>query len=130
MYQMKAVALARIGYIAQLSIAEELAYDIIDDGRGRYWICSYMGGVFIIEKQRLLAATTPVVVADRHIAKQLQGIHVWQLAKDRKGRIYARMYDNGLDRIDPASLRVEHVVGKDRLVNSLISDRSCRVCGL
>lgn len=99
------------------------AYDIIDDGRGRYWICSYMGGVFIIEKQRLLAASTPVVVADRHIAKQLQGIHVWQLAKDRKGRIYARMYDNGLDRIDPASLRVEHVVGKDRLVNSLISDR-------
>ena len=99
------------------------AYDIIDDGRGRYWICSYMGGVFIIEKQRLLAAATPVVVADRHIAKQLQGIHVWQLAKDRKGRIYARMYDNGLDRIDPASLRVEHVVGKDRLVNSLITDR-------
>ena len=99
------------------------AYDIIDDGRGRYWICSYMGGVFIISKQRLLAATTPVVVADRHIAKQLQGIHVWQLAKDSKGRIYARMYDCGLDRIDPATLRVEHVVGKDRLVNALISDR-------
>ena len=99
------------------------AYDIIDDGHGRYWICSYMGGVFLIEKQRLLAATTPVVVADRHIAKQLQGIHVWQLAKDRKGRIYARMYDCGLDRIDPATLRVEHVVGKDRLVNALISDR-------
>ena len=99
------------------------AYDIIDDGHGRYWICSYMGGVFLIEKQRLLAATTPVVVADRHIAKQLQGIHVWQLAKDSKGRIYARMYDCGLDRIDPATLRVEHVVGKDRLVNALISDR-------
>ena len=99
------------------------AYDIIDDGHGRYWICSYMGGVFIIEKQRLLAATTPVVVADRHIAKQLQGIHVWQLAKDRKGRIYARMYDRGLARIDPATLRVEHVVGNDRLVNALISDR-------
>lgn len=99
------------------------AYDVIDDGRGRYWISSYMGGVFIISKQRLLAATTPTVVADRHIAKQLQGIHVWQLAKDRKGRIYARMYDRGLDRIDPATLRVEHVVGNDRLVNALISDR-------
>ena len=99
------------------------AYDIIDDGRGRYWICSYMGGVFVIAKQRLLAATTPVVVADRHIAKQLQGIHVWQLAKDSKGRIYARMYDSGLDRIDTATLRVEHVVDKNRIVNALISDR-------
>ena len=99
------------------------AYDIIDDGRGRYWICSYMGGVFVIAKQRLLAATKPVVVADRHIAKQLQGIHVWQLAKDSKGRIYARMYDCGLDRIDTATLRVEHVVGKNRIVNALISDR-------
>ena len=46
-------------------------------------------------------------------------MHVWQLVKDGRGRIYARMYDRGLDRISSATMRVEHLVGKDRLVNDL-----------
>ena len=52
------------------------AYDIIDDGKGRYWICSYMGGVFVISKKKLLGATTPTVMADRHFLKELQGMHL------------------------------------------------------
>ena len=82
------------------------AYDVVDDGMGRYWICSYMGGVFVVAKQKLLNATDGVVVADRHLLSQLQGIHVWQLVRDGRGRIWARMYDRGLDRIDPKTMRV------------------------
>ena len=99
------------------------AYDVVDDGMGRYWICSYMGGVFVVAKQKLLNATDGVVVADRHLLSQLQGIHVWQLVRDGRGRIWARMYDRGLDRIDPKTMRVEHVVGKDRIINDLAADR-------
>lgn len=99
------------------------AYDVVDDGRGRYWICSYMGGVFVVAKEKLLNATDGVIVADRHLLSQLQGIHVWQLVKDGRGRIWVRMYDRGLDRIDPKTMRVEHVVGKDRIINDLAVDR-------
>ena len=99
------------------------AYDVVDDGRGRYWICSYMGGVFVVAKEKLLNATDGVIVADRHLLSQLQGIHVWQLVKDGRGRIWVRMYDRGLDRIDPNTLRVEHVVAKDRIINDLAVDR-------
>lgn len=99
------------------------AYDVVDDGRGRYWICSYMGGVFVVAKEKLLNATDGVIVADRHLLSQLQGIHVWQLVKDGRGRIWVRMYDRGLDRIDPKTMRVEHVVGKDRITNDLAVDR-------
>ena len=98
------------------------AYDVVDDGMGRYWICSYMGGVFVVAKEKLLNATDGVVVADRHLLSQLQGIHVWQLVRDGRGRIWARMYDRGLDRIDPKTMRVEHVVGKDRIINDLAVD--------
>lgn len=98
------------------------AYDVVDDGRGRYWICSYMGGVFVVAKEKLLNATDGVIVADRHLLSQLQGIHVWQLVKDGRGRIWVRMYDRGLDRIDPKTMRVEHVVGKDRIINDLAVD--------
>ena len=103
------------------------AYDVVDDGMGRYWICSYMGGVFVVAKQKLLNATDGVVVADRHLFSQLQGIHVWQLIRDGRGRIWARMYDRGLDRIDPKTMRVEHVVGKDRIINDLAADREGNV---
>ena len=99
------------------------AYDVVDDGRGRYWICSYMGGVFVVAKEKLLNATDDVVIADRHLLSQLQGIHVWQLVKDGQGCIWARMYDRGLDRIDPNTLRVEHVIAKDRIINDLAVDR-------
>ena len=98
------------------------AYDIVDDGMGRYWICSYMGGVFVVRKDRLLGAPSATVVADRHFLGELQGMHVWQLVRDGRGRIWARMYDRGLDRIDTRTMRVEHVVGKDRLVNDLCTD--------
>lgn len=40
------------------------AYDVVDDGMGRYWICSYMGGVFVVAKEKLLNATDGVIVAD------------------------------------------------------------------
>lgn len=103
------------------------AYDVVDDGMGHYWICSYMGGVFVVAKEKLLNATDGVVVADRHLLSQLQGIHVWQLVKDGRGRIWARMYDRGLDRIDPKTMRVEHVVGKDRIINDLAADREGNV---
>lgn len=99
------------------------AYDVVDDGMGRYWICSYMGGVFVVAKEKLLNAPGEVIVADRHLLSQLQGIHVWQLVKDGQGCIWARMYDRGLDRIDPNTLRVEHVVGKDRIINDIAADR-------
>ena len=99
------------------------AYDIVDDGLGHYWICSYMGGVFVIAKEKLLHAGNGTAIADHHILKELQGIHVWQLVKDGWGRIWARMYDRGLDRIDSHTMHVEHVIGNDRIVNDLTTDR-------
>lgn len=103
------------------------AYDIVDDGMGRYWISSYMGGVFVVAKEKLLHATTATVTADRHLAEELQGIHVWQLLADGAGKIWARMYDQGLDRIDPTTMRVEHIVGKDRIVNDICLDHKGNV---
>lgn len=97
------------------------AYDIVDDRHGHYWIASYMGGVFVVAKERLLAAQG-TVVADRHLARQLQGLHVWQLALDGHCRVWASMYDNGLDCIDPQTMRVTHMIGKRTHVNYIIPD--------
>ncbi len=97
------------------------AYDIVDDGQGRYWIASYMGGVFVIGKAKLHDASG-TVVADQHMIKELQGLHVWQLARDGKGRIWACLYDHGLDCIDTRTMKVSHMTSADTRVNYIVAD--------
>lgn len=97
------------------------AYDIVDDGHGRYWIASYMAGVFVINKEKMLSAEG-TVVADKHILNDLQGLHVWQLALDGKGRIWASLYDHGLDCIDTRTMKVSHMTSADSRINFIIAD--------
>lgn len=90
------------------------AYDVLLDSRRRLWVSAYMGGIFIIDKRRLVASEG-TVRADRHISDGpggLSGIHVGQMVADRRGRIWAMVYGRGLCRIDPATLRPDRFVGR------------------
>lgn len=82
------------------------AYDIVDDGQGRYWIGSYMGGVFVIRKSRLLSAGS-TVVADKHFSQELSNIHVAQLALDQRGNVWVVYYDKGVDHINTRTMSVK-----------------------
>ncbi|MGN0281894.1 MAG: two-component regulator propeller domain-containing protein [Prevotella sp.] len=82
------------------------AYDILCDARNRLWIASYMGGVFVIDKDKLLKSDGKCT-ADHHIddsKDKLPHIHIGQLAFDRDGNVWAMMYDNGVARINPDNL--------------------------
>ena len=112
------------------------AYDILEDRQGRIWMASYMGGIFVIGKQKLLAAiaearsasssltTTATCIADGHFTDQgknaLSGIHVGQMVMDGKGMIWASTY-NRLDRIDPVRMTVEHTANMGT-INYLMAD--------
>ena len=110
------------------------AYDILMDKQGRMWIASYMGGVFVIGKSKLLTAAagggqkngglTPTVVADRHFATNgpdaLSGLHIGQLVMDGQGHIWASS-SNHLDCIDPQTMKVTPVT-HDGAINYLMAD--------
>ena len=110
------------------------AYDILEDRQGRIWMASYLGGIFVISKQKLLAAiaqahssssaATVSCVADEHFADQgkhaLSGIHVGQMVMDGNGMIWASTY-NRLDRIDPVRMTVEHTDNMGT-INYLMAD--------
>lgn len=85
------------------------AYDIVEDRKGRCWVSAYAGGIFIIDRQRLLSSQGRVR-ADAHLGPTLTGINVGSLAIDRSGRVWAAAYSAGLDRIDATTLRVSHVM--------------------
>lgn len=100
------------------------AYDILQDQMGRMWMASYQGGVFVLDKQRLLAAislssaATATCVADHHFSDKgksaLSGLHIGQLVLDGKGFVWASSY-NHLDRIDTRTLRISHIPGNDAI---------------
>lgn len=107
------------------------AYDIIQDQMGRMWMASYQGGVFVLDKQRLLAAislssaATATCVADYHFSDKgksaLSGLHIGQLVLDGKGFVWASSY-NHLDRIDTRTLRISHIPGNDAINYLMKSD--------
>ena len=100
------------------------AYDILQDQMGRMWMASYQGGVFVLDKQRLLAAisqssaATATCVADHHFSDKgknaLSGLHIGQLVLDGKGMVWASSH-NHLDRIDTHNLRISHIPGNDAI---------------
>ena len=107
------------------------AYDILQDQQGRMWMASYQGGVFVLDKQRLLAAislssaATATCVADYHFSDKgknaLSGLHIGQLVLDGKGMVWASSY-NHLDRIDTRTLRISHIPGTDAINYLMKSD--------
>lgn len=107
------------------------AYDILQDQKGRMWMASYQGGVFVLDKQRLLSAislssaATATCVADHHFSDKgknaLSGLHIGQLVLDGKGMVWASSY-NHLDRIDTRTLRISHIPGTDAINYLMTSD--------
>ena len=107
------------------------AYDILQDQMGRMWMASYQGGVFVLDKQRLLAAislssaATATCLADYHFSDKgknaLSGLHIGQLVLDGKGFVWASSYDH-LDRIDTRTLRISHIPGNDAINYLMKSD--------
>lgn len=107
------------------------AYDILQDQKGRMWMASYQGGVFVLDKQHLLAAisqssaATATCVADHHFSDKgknaLSGLHIGQLVLDGKGMVWASSYDH-LDRIDTRTLRISHIPGNDAINYLMKSD--------
>lgn len=98
------------------------AYDIVEDRRGRCWVAAYAGGIFIIDRHRLLTSEGRVK-ADAHLSQSLIGVNVGSLDIDRSGRVWAAAYSAGIDRIDAATLRVSHVM-KEPSVDNVVADQS------
>ncbi len=104
------------------------AYDILLDNKHRLWVAAYMGGIFIIDKKRLLASNG-IITADFHLddAKgRLGSIHIGQMAMDSNGYVWAMAYGKSIDAIDTKTFKVISRT-TDKSINYLTSDRKGRI---
>lgn len=70
-------------------------YDVFDDGRGRLWVASYLGGLFVIDKQKLTVGNGGRVKADT----VLVGCPVYKIRR-LNGRILVLNTQKGLATVD------------------------------
>src|SRR5690606_3836927 len=87
------------------------AYDLFEDRNRRLWIATYLGGIFVVDKERLMASDGDYVAEHQLTAADgLSGDFVNQLFQDVKGDVWALVYKKGLHRIRPDGYRVSTVM--------------------
>lgn len=87
------------------------AYDIIEDGKGNLWVAAFSGGIFIVDKDKLIK-TEGFIVADKHIDQKgggLSDLWVRQMKKGSKGNIWVSTR-NGLDCVNITSRKVRNIL--------------------
>lgn len=89
------------------------AYNLFEDGQGRLWIATCLGGVFVVDKQKLIASAGKTYVAEQNYYKSgrtdgLSDNFINQVLMDLQGNVWALTYNAGFNKIDTRSGRVTH----------------------
>lgn len=77
------------------------AYDIKQDPQGRLWIATYIGGLFVVDKAKLLQhdASTPYVAKQNFSSETSFTDNIYLLVLDKDNNIWGNT-ENGLTKID------------------------------
>lgn len=112
----------------QPALSTTWAYDILLDRQHRLWVASYLGGIAIVDKQKVVNSSTMTVAADHWLtpSQGLSGLHIGQLAQDRHGHVYASLFDHGIDCIDSRSFSVSHL-GAQQSYSYILVDHQNRL---
>ena len=109
------------------------AYKLTEDSTGRLWIATYLGGVFVVDKQVLLTSPNHYYIAQHNYstANGLAGDAVNNLALDLHGNVWVQTYSGSIDRIDSRTGDVQPFTLQDttdkNTPNYLLRDRQDRI---
>lgn len=105
------------------------AYYIFEDDKRQLWIATCLGGLFVVNKDRLIASQG-TYVADKHYSAQngLSGNFINQILPDSYGNVWALLHNNGIIKININNNRIDKIpiddIPEGTLPNYLISDRN------
>jgi signal transduction histidine kinase/ligand-binding sensor domain-containing protein/AraC-like DNA-binding protein len=104
------------------------AYSLFEDKQGRLWIATCLGGIFVVNKEKLIKNTTGYYVAEQNFYKNtgkkgLSDNYILQVMNDLQGNVWALTYANEINKIDAATGAVTKFSGAKENAFSLICDR-------
>ncbi len=86
------------------------AYNLFEDSGGRLWIATCLGGIFVVDKQKLMHATHSPYIADKLYSTHngLSGMFISQITPDKSGNVWALLYNspNSIEKINAAMGKV------------------------
>ncbi len=89
------------------------AYSLFEDEKRRLWIATCLGGVFVVDKQKLMQSAGKPYVAEKtySIHNGLSGMFVNQMTPDRAGNVWILLYNssNSIEKINVRTGRVTHI---------------------
>lgn len=92
------------------------SYYLFEDNDENLWICTCLGGIFVVDKKKLLASTTGKYVAEQNysVRNGLSGMFVSQIVPDKEGNVWALLYNSqGIDKITPRTRKVTKMFGNE-----------------
>lgn len=89
------------------------AYSMFEDDNGQLWIGTCLGGVFVVDKKKLIQSQTGHYVAEYNFNTQngLSGMFVNQLVPDHEGNVWVLLYNNSA--INKINIRTKEVTRVD-----------------
>ncbi len=88
-------------------------YSLFEDEQHRLWIATCLGGIFVVDKQKLIASEHSPYVAELafNTDNGLSGLFVNQMTADHEGNIWALLYNapHCIEKIDPHTGKVTHI---------------------
>lgn len=87
------------------------AYHLMEDKEGKLWIATCLGGIFVVDKQKMMESRTEHYVAEYNFSTDngLSGMFINQLIPDKEGNVWVLVYNNGIDKIDTRTRKVIHL---------------------
>lgn len=77
-------------------------YDLFEDNSGKLWVASFLGGIFIVDKSKLLAVKGSSYIADYNLTTRdgLSENYVSQIVPDRNSSVWVLFRNRDVNRID------------------------------
>lgn len=88
------------------------AYSLFEDKEGKLWIATCLGGIFVVDKHKLIHSNIQPYVAEKtySIHNGLTGMFINQMTPDNDGNVLALLSSAGsIDKIDPATHTITSV---------------------
>lgn len=90
------------------------AYNILEDKQGNLWIATYMGGIFKVNKNKLLSSSGSFIANKNYTQSDgLLADFANQIVDNGRGKILALFYNMGISSIDPVTGKVEEWKDKE-----------------
>ncbi|MDR1416154.1 MAG: response regulator [Prevotellaceae bacterium] len=86
------------------------AYYLFEDDRQRLWIATCLGGIFVVDKHRLMQSRGAYVAEQSYTVQDgLSGYFVNQILPDKSGNVWALFYKSGINKIFPAENKIAKI---------------------